>query len=92
MTGILTMVTIVNYWLLVPMVVMGFLFHKVRGTYVATAQDIKRLEGISKSLTLVEKLACFINSAMRSCLCAYVFDFEMERDISGCHTSLYTML
>jgi ATP-binding cassette subfamily C (CFTR/MRP) protein 4 len=56
MTGILTMVTIVNYWLLVPMFVMGFLFYKVRGIYVATAQDIKRLEGTSKSITLVEKL------------------------------------
>lgn len=49
MTGILTMVTIVNYWLLVPMVVMGFLFYKVRGIYVATAQDVKRLEGTTRS-------------------------------------------
>jgi len=55
MTGILTMVTIVNYWLLIPMAVMGFLFYKVRGLYVATAQDIKRLEGTSKSLTLVSE-------------------------------------
>ncbi|KAJ9596239.1 hypothetical protein L9F63_027138, partial [Diploptera punctata] len=49
MCGILTMVTIVNYWLLIPMVVMGFLFYKVRGIYVATAQDIKRIEGITRS-------------------------------------------
>lgn len=49
MSGILTMVTIVNYWLLIPMVIMGFLFYKVRAMYVATAQDIKRLEGITRS-------------------------------------------
>ena len=51
MTGILTMVTIVNYWLVIPVFVMGFFFYKVRGIYVATAQDVKRLEGTSKSLT-----------------------------------------
>lgn len=49
MTGILTMVTIVNYWLLIPVVVMGFFFYKVRGIYVATAQDVKRLEGTTRS-------------------------------------------
>ncbi|XP_021934289.1 multidrug resistance-associated protein 4-like isoform X2 [Zootermopsis nevadensis] len=49
MTGILTMVIIVNYWLLIPLVIMGFLFYKVRGIYVATAQDIKRLEGTTRS-------------------------------------------
>jgi ATP-binding cassette subfamily C (CFTR/MRP) protein 4 len=60
MTGILTMVIIVNYWLLLPMVIMGFLFYKVRGIYVATAQDIKRLEGTSKSLIMVsEKVTQF---------------------------------
>jgi hypothetical protein len=50
MTGILTMVIIVNYWLLILIVIMGFFFYKVRGIYVATAQDVKRLEGTSKSL------------------------------------------
>jgi ATP-binding cassette subfamily C (CFTR/MRP) protein 4 len=60
MTGILTMVTIVNYWLLIPVVVMGFFFYKVRGIYVATAQDVKRLEGTSKSQTLVSEKASFI--------------------------------
>lgn len=49
MCGILTMVTIVNCWLLIPMVIMGFLFYKMRGVYVATAQDIKRIEGITRS-------------------------------------------
>lgn len=49
MSGILTMVTIVNYWLMIPVVVMGFFFYKVRGIYVATAQDVKRLEGTTRS-------------------------------------------
>ena len=58
MCGILTMVSIVNYWLILPMVVMGFLFYKVRGVYVATAQDIKRIEGISKCLFSLNNLIC----------------------------------
>jgi uncharacterized membrane protein len=39
------------------MVVMGFLFYKVRGIYLATAQDVKRLEGTSKSRILVSEQA-----------------------------------
>jgi hypothetical protein len=39
------------------MIVMGFLFYKVRGIYVATAQDVKRLEGTSKSRTLISEQA-----------------------------------
>lgn len=30
------------------MIVMGVLYHLIRTLYLATAQDIKRLEGISK--------------------------------------------
>jgi len=59
MTGILTMVTIVNYWLVIPVVVMGFFFYKVRGIYVATAQDVKRLEGTSKLLTPRSSQPCW---------------------------------
>lgn len=48
MTGILTMVVIVNPWMVFPMVIMGIIFYGIRVIYLSTAQDIKRLEGISK--------------------------------------------
>lgn len=48
MTGILTMVAVVNPWMMVLMVVLGGLFQMIRKYYLKTAQNIKRLEGISK--------------------------------------------
>ncbi|EFA04472.2 putative multidrug resistance-associated protein lethal(2)03659-like Protein [Tribolium castaneum] len=49
MSGILVMVTIANYYMVVAMVIIGLLFLKVRSWYVATAKDVKHLEGITKS-------------------------------------------
>lgn len=49
MFGILTMVVIVNYYLLIAIVIVGPVFYKIRVVYLATAQDIKRLEGITRS-------------------------------------------
>nr|CAD7403493.1 unnamed protein product [Timema cristinae] len=45
MTGILVMVTVVNYLLMVPMVFVGLLFYKIQQIYLGTGQDMKRLEG-----------------------------------------------
>ncbi|XP_011312621.1 multidrug resistance-associated protein 4 [Fopius arisanus] len=49
MTGILAQVLIINWWTLFPIVIMGYLYWKIKTLYLATAQDIKRLEGITKS-------------------------------------------
>ncbi|XP_044268658.1 ATP-binding cassette sub-family C member 4-like [Tribolium madens] len=49
MSGILVMVTIANYYMVIAMVIIGLLFLKVRSWYVATAKDVKHLEGITKS-------------------------------------------
>ncbi|KAJ3654233.1 hypothetical protein Zmor_013432 [Zophobas morio] len=49
MSGILIMIVIANYYMLVPIVIIGFLFFKVRGWYLATARDVKHLEGMTKS-------------------------------------------
>lgn len=49
MSGILCMVMIVNPWMVIPMTVMGIIFYLIRVIYLATAQDIKRLEGITRS-------------------------------------------
>ncbi|XP_049951743.1 ATP-binding cassette sub-family C member 4-like isoform X1 [Schistocerca serialis cubense] len=49
MTGILVMVVTVNYYFLIVIIIVGPLFYKIRGIYLRTAQDIKRLEGITRS-------------------------------------------
>ncbi|XP_046428414.1 ATP-binding cassette sub-family C member 4-like [Neodiprion fabricii] len=49
MLGILVMVAIVNQWMLIPTAIVGTIFYTIRIYYLKTAQDIKRLEGITKS-------------------------------------------
>jgi ATP-binding cassette subfamily C (CFTR/MRP) protein 4 len=46
--GIITVVAIVNVWLLIPTAVMFSIFYTLRLYFVATSRSIKRLEGISK--------------------------------------------
>lgn len=48
MCGILVSVTYANYYMIVAIVVLGIAFVYLRHLYVATAKDIKHLEGISK--------------------------------------------
>lgn len=45
MIGIMLQVLIINWWTVFPMLVMGFLYLQIRNIYLATAQDVKRLEG-----------------------------------------------
>lgn len=49
MIGILTMVIVVNVWMIIPTVFLGGLFYTIRLYYLKTAQNIKRLEGIGKT-------------------------------------------
>lgn len=49
MTGILVMVIISNSYLIVIIIILGFVFFKVRKWYVATARSIKHIEGVTKS-------------------------------------------
>lgn len=46
--GIIIMGLIVNAWMLIPTLFLGIVFYKIRTYYIHSAQDIKRLEGISK--------------------------------------------
>lgn len=48
MCGILVSVAYANYYMIIVMVVLGFAFIYLRNLYVATARDVKHLEGISK--------------------------------------------
>lgn len=47
-TAIISLVAIVNYWLLLPTAVMGVLFYGLRHIYTNTARSIKRVEALSK--------------------------------------------
>lgn len=49
MVGILAQVIIIKWWTIVPIIILGLLYWQIRNTYLASAQDIKRLEGITKS-------------------------------------------
>ncbi|KAK4879098.1 hypothetical protein RN001_007244 [Aquatica leii] len=49
MSGILVMVFIVTPWMILPTAILAFLFYIFRVIYLATAQDIKRLEGITRA-------------------------------------------
>ncbi|CAG9768636.1 unnamed protein product [Ceutorhynchus assimilis] len=49
MAGILGMVFIVSPWMIIPAAGLGFLFIYCRNVYLASAQDIKRLEGLTKA-------------------------------------------
>lgn len=45
--GIIIVVAIVNYWFLVPTIIIGIIFYFLRNFYLKTSIDIKRMEAIS---------------------------------------------
>ncbi|XP_071557590.1 ATP-binding cassette subfamily C member 4-like [Temnothorax nylanderi] len=47
--GIFTMEAIINPWMLISIIVLVILFHFVTIFYLKTAQNVKRLEGVTKS-------------------------------------------
>ncbi|XP_075982413.1 putative multidrug resistance-associated protein lethal(2)03659 [Anticarsia gemmatalis] len=47
--GIVVVVAIVNYWLLLPTVAIGFVFYGLRIFYLSSSRSIKRLEGVTRS-------------------------------------------
>jgi len=46
--GIMIMEAILNKWMLIPIVILVVLFFFMTKFYLKTAQDVKRLEGVSK--------------------------------------------
>lgn len=48
MSGILMIVFIVSPWMIAPSVALGLLFYYLRVIYLKSAQDVKRLEGVSE--------------------------------------------
>lgn len=81
MSGILIMVFIVSPWMIVPTVFLaGFMF-MVRKVYLSSAQDVKRLEGISKNS------ACYFRQVSTTCVSAKAPVFShVAASISGLTT------
>lgn len=48
----MVIVGIVNYWLLIPTAIMSILFYIIRNVYVNSGRSLKRIEAMSKCLTL----------------------------------------
>lgn len=46
--GIIAVIAYLNFWLLLPTFLLAIIFVILRRFYLASARDIKRLEGISK--------------------------------------------
>lgn len=51
MIGIISMVFIVTPWMIFPTTFLGGLFYYFRMVYLSTAQDVKRIEGVSKLIS-----------------------------------------
>ncbi|XP_033213303.1 probable multidrug resistance-associated protein lethal(2)03659 [Belonocnema kinseyi] len=47
--AVVLITTSVNYWLLIPTVIMGSLFYLFKGVYIKTSRAVKRLEGTTRS-------------------------------------------
>ncbi|PSN30830.1 hypothetical protein C0J52_17331 [Blattella germanica] len=48
-TGVIVLVSIVNYWMLIPTTIMTFIFVMLRSLYVGTSRSLKRLDGITRT-------------------------------------------
>jgi ATP-binding cassette subfamily C (CFTR/MRP) protein 4 len=64
--GVIIVVALVNYWMLIPTVVMLVLFFMLRVYYIATSHSIKRLEGIRKLIVFLWITLYFIGEGALS--------------------------
>uniref|UniRef100_A0A1L8DV41 Putative peptide exporter abc superfamily protein n=2 Tax=Nyssomyia neivai TaxID=330878 RepID=A0A1L8DV41_9DIPT len=49
LAGIIVVVAVVNYWLLIPTVVIGIIFYFLRDFYLITSRSVKRIEATTRS-------------------------------------------
>lgn len=63
MIGILVNVGVSNQYMIIAMVVLGALFLQIRAWYIATAKDIKHLEGISKYISFIVLIIYITNKS-----------------------------
>uniref|UniRef100_A0A1B0C9L7 Uncharacterized protein n=1 Tax=Lutzomyia longipalpis TaxID=7200 RepID=A0A1B0C9L7_LUTLO len=49
LAGIIVVVAVVNYWLLIPTVIIGIIFYFLRDFYLITSRSVKRIEATTRS-------------------------------------------
>ncbi|KAJ8684127.1 hypothetical protein QAD02_019919 [Eretmocerus hayati] len=92
MIGILLQVLIINWYSIIPMLIMGVLFAKIRSIYLATAQDIKRLEGVAKSPVFSHANSSLSGLlTIRSCRAQKMVCREFDLHQDG-HTAAYSLI
>lgn len=73
--GILALVLIANYYMIVPLVILGAVFLKIRSSYITTARNIKNLEGISKACQKLTNKIVNVCSYLSKIACIFSSDF-----------------
>lgn len=87
MWGILIMVFIVSPIMIVPAIILAGLFFLIRKIYLATAQDVKRLEGLTKAPVFSHVSASISGlSTIRSCKAELIISKEFDA-LQDKHTS-----
>ncbi|RWS23154.1 ABC transporter-like protein 16, partial [Leptotrombidium deliense] len=87
--GITILIAYIDYWILLPTLLLVVIFYYVRKLYVNTAKDIKRLEGITRS-PLFSHLSTSLNGLATIRAFNSQVRFEKKFDsIQDCHTSAW---
>lgn len=94
-TAIISLVAIVNYWLLLPTAIMGVLFYGLRHIYTNTARSIKRVEALTRSPIFSHANASFqglttIRAFGAEKILAYEFDKHQDLNTSAWYLFLAT--
>lgn len=59
LAGILIVVLFVNYYFIIPTVILAIIFYCLRAYYMSSSRNIKRMEAISKSIAFIFDLKKF---------------------------------
>ncbi|XP_067118442.1 ATP-binding cassette sub-family C member 4-like isoform X1 [Centruroides vittatus] len=89
MLGILVLVAIINYYLIAPTIVLAIMFIFIRRFFIATARDIKRLEGITRSPVFSHLTTSLYGLAtIRAFRCQRTFEIAFDK-YQDRHTSAW---
>ncbi|XP_034938713.1 multidrug resistance-associated protein 4-like [Chelonus insularis] len=95
MIGIFIQIIIVNWWSIFLLIIMGYFYWKIKNVYLSTAQDVKRLEGVTKSPVFSHVNSSLsglttIRSSKSQELVRKEFDSFQNVHSSACSTVIFT--